>query len=267
MLLERGQALGAISATTTANTIAVVVMSLVLTPTLVILGSKLAKRSTNLPMAPWSSVSGQAPEVAADLESGRHVINAGYGTIGRILTAELEGLGVPVVIAELNAATVRNQTRSGRSITYGDVADPEVLESLNVREADALVLTIPDEEAVLRALQTARRMVPELYIAVRTSFPTMGQRATQLGANHVTVEEHASAHHLRQALLEQLLGEEAPLPNIEAESISVVEEESEGDSKSPEDHEQPTKTADPGAGSSEQGQVGTEDEEENTLAS
>ena len=94
------------------------------------------------------------------------------------------------------------------------------LESLDVHEAEALVLTIPDEEAVLRALQTARRLAPELYIAVRTSFPTMGQRAAHLGADHVTVEEHAAANSLREALLERLGSELIGLQEISAELVN-----------------------------------------------
>ena len=137
-----------------------------------------------------------------------------------MLVKELEALEIPVRIVELNAETVRDQARGGRHIFYGDVGDPEVLESLDVHEAEALVLTIPDEEAVLRALQTARRLAPELYIAVRTSFPTMGQRAAHLGADHVTVEEHAAANSLREALLERLGSELIGLQEISAELVN-----------------------------------------------
>ena len=202
VLLERASSIGILSQTVVANAIAIVVMSLIFTPSQVMGGFYLARRLSWLRPAPWiRSTRNEAPVDDPDQEDGKHVIIAGYGTIGRALDNALEQIGVPVVIAELNAETVRDQARKGRTIIYGDVGDPEVLESLGVHRAAALVLTIPDEEAVLRACQMARRLVPELYIAVRTSFPTMGMRAAELGANHVTVEEFAAADDLCRAVL------------------------------------------------------------------
>ena len=150
----------------------------------------------------------------------RHAIIAGYGTIGRIVATQLEEIGVPTVIVELNDSTVRKESRLGRPILFGNVSDPEVLESLDIHDADALVLTIPDEEAALRACQVARRMVPQLYIAVRTSFPEKGKRAEQLGADHVTVEEFAAAEDLCHAITSRIAVMALPSELVEREPVT-----------------------------------------------
>lgn len=207
ILIERAVALGVMSEVVAANGIAIVVTSLIVTPSLVIAGFHCARRFSHWPRAPWTrNVPTAAPgtQQPGGEESSRrrgHAIIAGYGTIGRIVEQRLERIGVPTIVVELNANTVRSEARRGRTIVFGNVSDPEVLESLEIHEADALVLTIPDEEAALRACQAARRLVPDLYIAVRTSFPEKGERAEQLGASHVTVEEFAAAEDLCHAVM------------------------------------------------------------------
>ena len=59
--------------------------------------------------------------------------------------------------------------------------------------ADAIVLTVPDEAAVIHACGVIRDINPKIFIAARVSFLSGKFMALQLGADVVTVEEVATA--------------------------------------------------------------------------
>lgn len=133
-----------------------------------------------------------------------HVIIAGFGPVGRALADRFDVRKIPYVVVELNPTTVAKQTTIGRRIVYGDVTSVEVLESAGVHGADAVVLTIPDEDAVLRACQSIRRLAPAAFIAARTNYLSQAFRAAQLGADHVTIEEVVTAQAMEREVLAKL---------------------------------------------------------------
>lgn len=146
------------------------------------------------------------------------VVIAGFGPVGRNLAERFAKLGVPITIIELNSTTVRKQSTLGRAIVYGDVTNPEVLESAGVAEAEAVIITIPDEDAMLRACSTVRRLAPNVFLAARTNYLSTGLRAKAAGADHITVEEIATAEAMSQEILDRLRARVASRPS--AASIS-----------------------------------------------
>lgn len=199
------QAAGLLASSQATGVAGVVVLSLVLTPWLMALGRQLRGPLANLPAAPWSRSDAaplDAESAASDAE--REVVVAGYGPVGRAVVERLCEQGAQVTVIELNAATVRRQTALGRRVIYGDVTNPEVLEEAGVPHAEAVVLTIPDEEATLRACQVIRSLAPHAYVAARAHVLSRGLLAKELGADHVVVEEIATAAHMAEQVIEHL---------------------------------------------------------------
>ncbi len=200
--------------------IAVVVLSLVVTPWAYDLAKLPARPLSAIPLAVWiksqalydgppaptvdPGEQGESGEEHASPPTPGGVIIAGFGLVGRAVADRLRVAGIPYTIVELNPGTVRKQGSLGRAIVYGDVANPEVLESAGVRTADAVILTIPDEGAILRACHAIREISPEVLIAVRTSFLSDAFQATSAGADHVTVAEVATAEAMARQVVDWL---------------------------------------------------------------
>ncbi len=110
-------------------------------------------------------------------------------------------LGIPFTVVELNPKTVQRQATLGRNVVYGDITNPEVLEQAGVDHADAVILTIPDDETILRACKAIRAAASDVFIAARTSFLSGKFVAHQLGADLVTVEEVATAQAMEREVL------------------------------------------------------------------
>lgn len=208
---------GILDAEMQGNTIAVVIVSLVLAPLVVAPGHRLANALAGVRRAPWirsdalhdernvAPTGAEAGEGASEPFQGRrHVIIAGFGPVGRALADRLDVREIPYAVVELNPSTVLRQNRAGRRVVFGDITNPEVLESAGIHHADAVILTIPDEDAVLRACQAIRGVAPDVFIAARTNFLSQAFRAQQLGADHVTVEEVATAQAMERDVMQKL---------------------------------------------------------------
>ncbi len=130
-----------------------------------------------------------------------HVIIAGFGVVGRSLADRLDILDIPFIVVDMNQATIATQLKLGRKAVYGDISNIEVLESAGLEQADAVMLTIPDDEATLRACQTVRSHNANVYIAARTGFLSRAMQAMQLGADIVVVEEVATAEAMAKQVI------------------------------------------------------------------
>ncbi|MBN8598849.1 MAG: cation:proton antiporter [Planctomycetes bacterium] len=201
--------------------IAVVVLSFILSPFLFGWAHPLAARMQRFGPPPWSkrlsvllkadTREAAAPEGNAEPTiQARHVIIAGFGPVGRSLAARLDVQKVPYTVIELNPETVRRQRRLGRSILYGDITNPEVLEAAGARIADAVVITIPDDEATLRAIATARGLSATTFIACRTGYLSGAFRAYEAGADHAVVEEVVTADAMEKQIFEKLQSRRGP---------------------------------------------------------
>ncbi len=207
--------LGLLSGAATVLSVSVVVLSLMVTPLMMNVARWLDHRMPRVPAPRWASGRNAARGAPADAHASapqaipvrhRRVIIAGYGLVGRVVADALTAKGADATIIDMNPATVQTQGRLGRRIVFGDVSNPDVLESAGLHEADALILTIPDEEIVLRACQEARKLNPSVIIIARTNYVSKGMVATGLGANHVVIEELATAESMEK-IISQVLGD------------------------------------------------------------
>jgi CPA2 family monovalent cation:H+ antiporter-2 len=205
---------GALSAVT-----GILVLSLIATPGMIALSDHLDRVTRLRTTAPWIATSvlidadqrrgaiseGAAESGPAPAPPARHVIVAGYGIVGRAVADRLSASNASVTIVEMNVRTVQKQRELGRTIIFGDVSDPEVLENAGIHHADALVLTVPDEDAVFRACRVARSLNPSVFIIARTNFLSRALVAMGLGANETVVEEMATAEAMDR-LIQRVLG-------------------------------------------------------------
>lgn len=135
-------------------------------------------------------MSGAATDVPEQVADGRpFVIVAGFGIPGREVVNLLEARGVRFVVVELNPLTVRRTAKAGLNIVEGDIATEPVLRAAGIDRATLLALAIPDDAAVLRTVDLARRINPAVRILARCRRVSTALEATRRGADDVVSEE------------------------------------------------------------------------------
>lgn len=208
VLLAQAHDRGIISDSESGYAIGIVVLSIIAAPLIFRLGHSAAPRLRGLPNAPWIGSSAlRVPEPDAPTGDERrplHAVVAGFGPVGRAVADRLEEKGIAVTIVELNPKTVARQSSLGRRVVYGDAANPQVMESAGVGSTDAVVLTIPDEEAMLRACRVIRALNQGVFLAVRANVLSRALTARQFGADETVVEEMVTAEAMAQRVVDHL---------------------------------------------------------------
>lgn len=207
IILAKGAEEGLFNTTHVSFVVSIVALSILWSPLVAAAGRRLAPRLERVPNAPWVKTSTLREEPAAvdgtaDAKGDKfRVIIAGFGPVGRAVADAIQPEGVEITVIELNPNTVQRQVLLGRRIVYGDASNPEVLHSAGIEHADAVVLTMPDEEAMLRACRTVRMIKKDIFLAARANALSKGLMAMQLGADHSVVEEMATAEAMGKEVL------------------------------------------------------------------
>jgi CPA2 family monovalent cation:H+ antiporter-2 len=132
-----------------------------------------------------------------------HAIICGYGPVGQKLVAALEDAGVPTLIIELNADTVRQLHKTGHMVIFADVAHSETWDLVRVEHARLVAFTFPLTEVTVAAQQLVRERNREVTILARTKFRAEAKRLEALGVDLVIHDEQESA----KAMVREALGE------------------------------------------------------------
>lgn len=132
-----------------------------------------------------------------------HVIIAGLGVTGQELTQSLRESGIPYLVVDLNAESVRRASRNGEPAFFGDVTSPEVLENLGAEHARELVLAINDPGAAKRAVAAARRIAPQLHIIIRSRYVGDVKNLLATGADKVVPAELEAAAEITSYVLDR----------------------------------------------------------------
>lgn len=199
VMIMQGSQRGILGETEVGYAIAVIVLSVLSAPLILKLGNWATPIVDRLPHAPWIRTSvlrtDEPTDGAAASESHRtfRAIVAGFGPVGRAVTESLQKGGFEVTVVELNPKTVQTQTGLGRRVVFGDVSNSTVLLRAGIEACDAVILTMPDEEATLRSIRVIRSLRPEVFIAARANALSIALQAMQLGADHAVVEEIVTA--------------------------------------------------------------------------
>jgi glutathione-regulated potassium-efflux system protein KefB len=152
-------ALGAnvIDATVNANMTAIVVLSMALTPLVVLLHGR---------FGPRIAVSMEGVEAAQDRTAS--VIVIGFGRVGQIASQGVVARGASLTVIDHDTEVIRAaQEYLGFKVYYGDGARPDVLHAAGAHSASAILVCVDDKAAATRIAETAKSECPHAKVLVR----------------------------------------------------------------------------------------------------
>ena len=188
LLSKVGKDVGLLSTESFQIFLAVSVLTMLLTPFLIELSPRIARRAEAIQRRHrWARPAGVPEQPAVRMRD--HTIIAGYGINGRNLAKVLRETEIPFVIMEMDGDVVRHEQRKGVPIHFGDVTHAQTLRRLGIQEARALVLAISDPLATRQAIKVARQLNPRIHIISRTRYVKEIDDLLALGADQVVPEE------------------------------------------------------------------------------
>lgn len=132
---------------------------------------------------------------------GCEFIIAGYGVPGRQVADALKAQGRTFCVIEMNPKTVTSCTAGGVHIVEGDAKNQEILLQAGIENARALVIAVPNDEAALDILRSAKAVNPGIRVVVRCNFTSTGLQALRMGASETVIAEQVMGQHLVEALM------------------------------------------------------------------
>ncbi|MBW7997646.1 MAG: sodium:proton exchanger [Candidatus Glassbacteria bacterium] len=186
--------------------VSVTVISLLVTPYLVRIAPRASGWAENLrPL--FGSGAGPAATDSSRVEFGqipdRAVIIIGFGPAGQQAAERL----LPVMRGRL-AVVDYNPDNSdwahslGIPFVIGDARRRELLEHLHLERAEALIVTVPDQDAVRQIIHLVKSTAPELRLLVRARYHIFKWELVVAGAEVVVDEEAQVGIRLAEEFLE-----------------------------------------------------------------
>jgi CPA2 family monovalent cation:H+ antiporter-2 len=158
--------------------VAVVAVSLAVTPVWARTGLALAKRVAKRGRAP-----GEAPKPKA--AEDRPILLFGMNDVGRLAADALRAHGVPHVAIEVDPDRFLAATADGYSVTYGDPADLRLMDAIGGTRARAVALAVPRYDISRELTPIVRERYPGLGRFVAVTDEADRDRHAALGMNAI----------------------------------------------------------------------------------
>ena len=164
--------------------IAVVALSMAVTPLLMIVNDRLVQ--------PRFAVAGDDRE-ADTIDERSPVIIAGFGRFGNVVGRLLRANGVATTVLDLDPDQISVVRRFGLKVFYGDAARLDLLHAAGAAEAKLLVLAIDDPARATEVAAQIRHHFPHLHILARAHSVEHSYDLMRAGIDHVYRETLDSA--------------------------------------------------------------------------
>ncbi|MEM8578902.1 MAG: monovalent cation:proton antiporter-2 (CPA2) family protein [Pseudomonadota bacterium] len=174
--------------------LAVIALSMLITPLLFIAYDLLVARLEDTATAP-------DPD---EIDATGPVIIAGIGRFGQIVNRLVRASGFDTVVLDHDMETIQLMRRFGFRGFLGDPSRPDILEAAGLSKAAVLVVALDDREAALRVVAYARKQRPDLHIVARAYDRTHVYRLYRAGANDIVREMFDSSLRAGRYVLENI---------------------------------------------------------------
>jgi monovalent cation:proton antiporter-2 (CPA2) family protein len=186
-----------LDAAAVAPLVAVVAMSMLITPLILMLLERVI-----LPRLSEAAVPAREPDQIVAEEGA--VVIAGFGRFGQIVGRLLRASGVPTTVLDLDPEMVDVIHRVGLKAHYGDASRLELLVAAGCAKARVFVLAVDEPEKSLDIAQMVRKHFPHLPIIARARDRPHFYRLVRVGPDVIVRETFGSAVEAGMAAMRKL---------------------------------------------------------------
>lgn len=171
VLIPFMQEISPIPALVTTNVYAIAAVSMGMTPLLMKAARKLTPLLVRIPGLKTKRERLNVETLITRMEGIReHAIICGYGPVGRRLHESLSQYGIPCIIIDLNADTVKSLLNEGHLAFLGDIQHQITMDLAGVRTARLIAFTFPDPAPALSTYMQIKGANADITVIARAKF-------------------------------------------------------------------------------------------------
>lgn len=137
---------------------ATVIVSMILTPLIIKNLTRIADRLFHEPLREL---------VIQSTGLKNHIVVCGYGPLGRRVTSQLKQNGFEYILIEHDAKLYQEALENNEPVFFGNAAQRLVLESINIKDASAVIITFHNLEKIRLIARAVVDIVPKAHIVAR----------------------------------------------------------------------------------------------------
>lgn len=177
VLLSFANAQGVLGREITSPLVAVVALTMALTPVVLMVNERLIQ--------PRFGTKEAEKREADSIHEENPVIIAGFGRFGHVVGRLLRAQGIGTTVLDHDSDRVELLRRMGLKVFYGDASRYDLLQAAGAGKARLLVLALDSPEKTLKLVHTARKHFPHLTILARADDRRDAYDLLDAGVTHV----------------------------------------------------------------------------------
>ncbi|MFO8087034.1 MAG: NAD-binding protein [Bacteroidales bacterium] len=126
----------------------------------------------------------------------KHIILIGYGRNGRQTAEDLIEIHKDFIVVERDHELILDHSNKNINFYEGDATKDETMLAVGIKEASAVVTTLPSDAANLFVVLTARSLNPDIFIVSRASTESTEKKLEMAGVNKVIMPERVGGSHM-----------------------------------------------------------------------
>jgi voltage-gated potassium channel Kch len=177
VLLSFATQQGVLSLEVTTPLVAVVALTMALTPLLMLMNERLVQ-----PRFGTREKERREPDA---IEESNPVIIAGYGRVGTIIGRLLRANGIGATVLEVDSDQVELLRKLNHKVFYGDASRLDLLRAAGAESASVMIIALDDPERILELVETAHKHFPHLKVLSRAIGRTHAYELLEAGLDTV----------------------------------------------------------------------------------
>lgn len=160
--------------------IGVISISMLLTPVLYNIGSKMADKVSKKSALSYFS--------SPQNEDVKKVVVAGYGSTGRVIARMLKNSNIPFIVFDINPSSVAIGRKDGMPVFFGDITDLKLLETIKIEKASMVIVSIDHSINAIKVVKHIKESYPHIKVLARAIDIKVMDKLLGVGANWVIAE-------------------------------------------------------------------------------
>ena len=151
----------------------------------------------------------------------KEILLIGIHRIGSIFYKTLSRLNKRVIVVDHNPDTIKELIKQKVSCMYGDMANREVLDKLEVKDLKFIISTVSNEDENIFLINYAKLLNPKVKVIVTANYVHEAFRLYNYGADYVILPHVLSGERM-SSLLRDVLNGKKGLDNIRETHIKHI---------------------------------------------